>query len=136
MCTFQMYMCNSALGKGNDTIYLSRTFHFLILWFYLQLQNRQAIHKGQRGCREAAGTSARRAAEVVQDPPARKPSALRLPPGPPDRVADVQSSPRGDADVLASQRPQVHPAALRNLGRAVMCAAGRGCLSVFRLFEI
>lgn len=77
--------------------------HSLILSFYVKRQNRQTIHKGQRGRREASGTSAGRAAEAVQDPPAGEPPAFRLSPGPPDGAEDIQPPPRRDADVLAGQ---------------------------------
>lgn len=40
-------------------------------------------------------------------------------PGPSDRAEDSQPLPRRDAHILESERPQIYPAALRDLGRAV-----------------
>lgn len=92
---------------------------------YFNPRHRQTIHQGQGGGREASGTPARCATKVVQDLSAWKSSTFCLSPGSPDWVADIQSSPCRDADVMESEWPQVHPASLWNLGCAVRSLAGQ-----------
>lgn len=80
---------------------------------------RSALRQGPARRGEPAGDGAGRAEEAVRPAASAGAAVLCSSPGPPDGAEDAQPLPRRDAHVLESQRPQVYPAALRDLGRTV-----------------
>lgn len=80
---------------------------------------RSALREGSTGCRETSGDHFGRAEEDVCPAASAGSAVLRSSPGTPDGAEDAQPLPRRDAHILESERPQIYPAALWDLGRAV-----------------
>lgn len=85
---------------------------------------RPPICEKPAGRGETAGAHGGCSEEAVRPEAPPGATVLRSPPGPPNRAEDTQPLPRRDAHILESERPQVHAASLRDLGRAVTSWSG------------
>lgn len=81
--------------------------------------SRSALCQGSASCWETAGDHTGPAEENVHPAPSTGSTVLCSSPGPSDRAENSQPLPRWNAHILESERPQIYPAALWDLGRAV-----------------